>query len=353
MLERLSLLFTPSMLAPEPTTASAHARKQLSAAVDRHVWRQAQGALNPTVASPSARLPVSPCPNSAEDALNDIYTICSSCLISYSSSGTGQEHAMQSLCAVHACCTTFMQLSLSTQMLSNAPQLQPDQAAPWSQLMATAQKFPTWLSAQTCWPHVMRLPASSQPTNASSADPDTDLDNVQALLSQTSIVLMETTHSGSFQNSMHYRLLDIAMLQAWCCLPAPIAATDRQQPVLHAAAASAGEQESAKKLAGFVPTLAKLLSHVVKMTDAHVMLALEQQLVEGDQLDKLDEVKAVMSMGLHCSQVCYCNLACLVADSLCLPCSCCFIQATAVSRVVCSTTCQILIMPLCTSCKDS
>ena len=211
---------------------------------------------------------------------------------------------MQSLCAVHACCTAFMHLSMSTQMLFDAAQLQPDQAAPWSQLMSRAQKSPTGLSAQTCWPHVMRLPASSHSTSASSAEPDTHLDLVQALLSQTSILLMETMHSSSFQNSMHYRLLDVAMLQAWCCLPAPpMAATDRQQPAVHDAAASAGGQQSAKKLAGFVATLAKLLSCVVKMTDHHVTLALEQQLVEGDQLDKLDEVKAVMSMGLDCLQV--------------------------------------------------
>ena len=80
MLERLSLLFTPmlTMLAPQPRTASAHARKQLSAAVDEDVWRQAQGALNPSVTSPAAGLPVLPCPNSAEDALDDIYTTCSS-----------------------------------------------------------------------------------------------------------------------------------------------------------------------------------------------------------------------------------------------------------------------------------
>ena len=306
MLEHLSMLSTPmlTMLAPEPRSATAHARNQLLAAVDEDVWRQAQGALDSTVTSPPARLPVLPCPSSAEDALNDIYNICSCCLISYSSSSsTGPEHSMPSLCAVHACCTAFMQLSLRTQMLSDTAQLQPDQAASWSQLMAHAQKIPTGSSAQTCWPHVMRLPLSSQSTAALSVGTDTDLAIVQALLSQASIVLMETGHSGSFQAGMHHRLLDVAMLQAWLCLPAPVAANDRQQPAVHDTAASAGEQESAKKLARFVPTLAKLLSHLVKMTDHHVTLALEQQLVEADQLDKLDEVKAVMSMGLDYLQV--------------------------------------------------
>lgn len=306
MLEHLSVLFTPTltMLAPEPRSATAHARNQLLAAVDEDVWRQARGALNSPDTSPPARLPVLPCPNSAEDALNDIYNICSSCLISYSSSSTGQKHTMPSLCAVHACCTAFMHLSLSTQMLSNAAQLQRDQAASFCQLMAHAQKIPAGSSAQTCWPHVMRLPLSLQSTAALTVGTDTDLDIVQSLLSQASIVLTETGHSGSFQEGMHYRLLDVAMLQAWRCLPAPMAAADMQQPAAHDAAASAGEQESAKKLASFVPTLVKLLSHEVEMTDHHVTLALEQQLVEGDQVDKLDEVKAVMSMGLDHLQVC-------------------------------------------------
>ena len=296
-LEHLSRLFRPllTMLDPKARAASAHARDLLAAAVDKGAWRQAQKALNPTVTSPAAPIPVSPCPNSAEDALTDIYTTCCSCLISHSSSSTGREHTMQSLCAVHACCTAFMKLSLSTQMRSKAAQLQPDQAASWSQLMAHAQKIPSGLSSHS--------------TNASSADPHTDLDIVQALLGQTSILLMETTHSGGFYEGMHHRLLDVAMMKAWCCLPAPMTANDGQQSAAHDAAASAREQESAQKLAGLVPTLAKLLSHLVKMTDRYVTLTLQQQLVEGDQLDKLDEVKAVMSMGLDCSQVCYNNLA--------------------------------------------
>ena len=311
MLERLSMLFKPmlTMLAAELIPASTHARDQLSAAVDEDVWRQAQEALNPSVTSPAARLPVSSCPSSAEDALDDIYTSCCSCLVSYNSSSTGQEHSMQSVCAVHACCTAFMQLSFSIPMQSNAAQLQPGRAAFWSQLVAHAQKTPTGSSAQTCWPHVMRLPLSSQSTNAASANPDTDLDAVQALLSQTCMFLLATAQSNSFQKGMQFRLLDVTLLQAWCCLPPHMAATDRQQPAVHDAAASAGEQESAKKLAGFVLILAKLLSHVVNMTNYCVMLTLEQQLVEGDQLDKLDEVKAVMSMGLDYLQVCKYNLA--------------------------------------------
>lgn len=308
MLQHLSMLFAPVLMtpAPEPMTIRAHASNQLSAAVDESVWRQAHQALNPPASSPVAGRPVSSC-RSAENTLEDIYSFCTSRLTSYSNSDTGPEHAMQSLCAVHACSTAFMQLSFSTQMLSSGAQLQPDQAAPWSQLMAYAQKHATASSAQTCWPHVMRLPPSPTQSRTASSALGADLyavqallsapsvrlmdklDALQALLSTISVRLMDKMFEGSFQEAMHYRLLDIAMLQAWCYVPAPTAAVDKQQP--------------AKRLAGFIPNLAKLLSHLVKMTDHHVMLALKQQLAEVKLLDKLGEVRAVLSMGLDDLQV--------------------------------------------------
>lgn len=306
MLQHLSMLFTPvlAMPASEPITARARARTQLSVALNQHVWRQAHEALQPPVSSPAAGLPISSCPISAENALEDINSFCTSRLTSYTNNDTGLEHAMQSLCAVHACSTAYIQLSLSTQMLSSAAQLQPHHSAPWSQLMAYAQKQATGSSAQTCWPHVRRLPSSSpQIRTASSDNSDADLDAVQALLSTTSLLLMDKTFEGSFQKAMHYRLLDIAMLQAWCYMPAPTAAVDKQQPAAGDTPASAGMQESAKRLAGFAPTLAKLLSHLVRMTDHHVMLALKQQLADVELLDKLDEVRAVLSMGLDYLQV--------------------------------------------------
>lgn len=210
-------------------------------------------------------------------------------------------------------------------MFASTPQLQPDHEASWSQLMACAQKQQAGMSAQTCWPHVMRLPPSSQYTPVSCAYPDTDLDTAQALLNRAGILLMDTTNRGRFQQAMHYRLLDMALLQVWCYIPASEPTTDnQQQPAVLDEAASSGEEESARRLAGFVPTLAKLLSHMVKVTNHNVMLALQQQLVEVDQLDKLGEVNAVMSMGLGHQQVWHCSLDTPTADSFCLPhpCSC-------------------------------
>ena len=318
MLQHLSTLFTPVLMLPasEPISARAHARTQLSAAVDVKIWRQAHEALQPPASSLAADLPISSRPSSAEDALEDIYSVCTSCLTSYSNNDRGPEHAVQSLCAVHACSTAFMQLSLSTQMRSSITWLQPDQAVPWSRLMVYAQKQATGASAQTCWPHVMRLPPSSTTQSSAHLGADLDavqaslcttsvrfmdkLDAVQALLSTTSVLLMDKTFDGSFQEAMHYRLLDIAMLQVWCYMPAPTAAVDKQQP---AARDIPGMQGPAKRLSAFVPSLAKLLSHLVKMTDHHVMLALKQQLAEVDLVEKLDEVKAVLSMGLDYLQV--------------------------------------------------
>ena len=192
---------------------------------------------------------------------------------------------MQSLCAVHSCCTAFMHLSLTTQMLSSGAPWHPGQQPLWSRLMANAQKQQqTDLSAQTCLPHIMRLPLQSfQSLPASVACSDTDLSTVQALLQQACTLLMDTPPGSSFQHSLHFRLLDIAMLHVWPHIPASGHVTTQL-----AVAVAAGEQESARRLAGLVPTLAKLLSHVVEKAAYHVTLALEQQLEEASQLDKVD-----------------------------------------------------------------
>lgn len=290
------------MLPLEPITASAHARNSLSAALDEDVWHQAQGMLQSRVPSTAASQPVSACPKSAEDAIDSISAVCSSCLAGCDE--TGQEQAIQGLCAVHSCCTAFTQLSLSTQMLSTAAQLQPDQNTSWSQLIAQAQRQrQTGRSAQTCWPHIMRQPLPAHTLPAWPVNPDADLDTVQALLDQTCLLLTNTTSGSSFQHALHSRLLDVVLLQLWPYIPASGNATGKQRPAVADTAASAGKQELARRLAGMVPTLAKLLSHMVEMASYHITLALQQQLEELEHPEKVDELKAVMGMGLDHKQV--------------------------------------------------
>ena len=304
MVQHLSALFKPTltMLTPDPVAASAHARNQLSAAVEENVWCQAQASLQSPVSPTEARPSLPARLKSAEDAIDSIYAACTSRLAGCSA--TGQGHAMQSLYAVHSCCTAFMHLSTSTQLVPSGAPRQPGQQPLWSRLMANAQRQqqPGW-SAQTCWPHIMRLPLqSSRSLPARAACSDTDLGTVQALLQQACTLLMDTPPGSGFQHSLHSRLLDLILLHVWPHIPASAGHVTDQLAVAGAAVA-AGEQESARRLAGLLPTLAKLLSHVVEMAAQHVTLALEQQLEEASQLDKVDELRAVRSMGLAHEQV--------------------------------------------------
>ena len=288
----LAATFTAA--AVQPVIGSQHMREQLSAALNTDVWQRSQNMLasaRPCDAPHTADLV---CPRCPEDAVDQLHAQCTFGLDALYEHGLGPEHALQSYCARHACCTALLQLSLSIQMQPSATQLQPHQDMAWSHLMALAQRHESTASALTCWPHIMPLVQAQQPLAVEAAFADADLQDVQTMLMQAHRQLSDQPQEGSSQMVLSHSLLSLALLQAWDVV---YAAQSAPQP-------TPTQPHPAAKLAGLLPQLAELLLHVTEMTESYVMVALQQRLADVDQAEELREaVRTVVSLHLDHQQV--------------------------------------------------
>ena len=297
--------YLPSTSAAKPVIGSAHARDQLSAALSTDVWRQSWKALkaDTSEAFQSAAAP----PKSSEDALDRLHALCTSSIDTYRSSFKGSEPSMPSTCAMHACYSALMHLSLAVQMPSNAANLQPDQKLAWSELMAVAQRQQLGPSSLTCWPCIKILPSAQQPAAAVGSFSDDKLQAVQALLNQASLLLEDQYFEHINEQVIVLSLLDLGLMQAWEAVQAVAQPTaiQHQQAAAAEAATSASKPEAALQLADLLPSLARLLSCLPELMQYFVSKTLQQEL---GQLDLDRGIDHVMSVGLERQQVGTCHL---------------------------------------------
>ena len=310
MLHLLPRLFPymPSTSAANPVIGSTHAREQLSAALSPDIDRQSWEALKSVTSSPALQSSFHAFPRSPEAALDHLYVFCTSSLDAYRGSVVGPEHSVPSVCAMHACCSALMHLSLAVQMLPSAAQLAPGRALTWSEVMAIAQKQQLGSSSLTCWPCIMPLPSAHQPAVAVASFSDSDFTAMQALLNQayaqSGAQCVDPPYLNLSEQIIAHSLLDLGLLQAWGAVNSVAQASATQQQAAAAdVAASAGKPEAAGQLAGLLATLASLLLLWAEMMEYHVRDALQQELAGAGQQEKLEDAKLIMSLGLERQQV--------------------------------------------------
>lgn len=254
--------------------------------------------------TPTANLP--PRPESPADALHQTHVAFAACLDAFEIADVGQTQGMEMLWARHACCTALVQLFFSIGLpMPNTGQLQSGQRASMLQVIALARCTGASSATLTCWPHVMAQPGTV--STASRAEAEAEI--VTALLHQAcaSVAHADSGAGTAADLTLSPVVLDLALMQA----------------IGHACSSQARDSQEdeesnisiLKQLAAWVPDLASLLQHLVTATERGVRQTFEQRLNQVGQQEKVEEVVAVLQLGLNLEQVC-------IGFRVCLPLRC-------------------------------
>jgi len=142
-----------------------------------------------------------------------------------------------------------------------------------------------------CWPYVRAETACV----GTASHPLTDLAQIHVMLQQacTSMV-SHTTDVNKTDQMLSCGILDLALVQAWNsqCLSAIV----EQDP-------ESGMPAATIQAAGLLSPLEALLGHLVSITDRQTIQVLSQQLSDAAQQDKIEDVKAVLQLGLPTKKV--------------------------------------------------
>ncbi len=214
------------------------------------------------------------------------------CLDAFQSTNNSQSHTMEALFAKHACCTALMQLFLSVSLpQADTEMLRAGQTASISQMFALVQPPAVCNNPMACWPYVRAEPASVGTTSCLL----TDHAQIHDMLQQACTSMLSHPIDGNKTDQMlSCGILDLALVQAWNsqCLSAVV----EQDP-------ESGMPAAANQAAGLLSSLEALLGHLVSMTERQTIQVLSQQLSDAAQQDKIEDMKAVLQMGLPTKEV--------------------------------------------------
>lgn len=278
----------------QATINSAAANAQLESALQQDSWRTAFLMTHTDPNTPTANLPTRP--ESPADALDKTQVAFTTCLVAFNTADAGQTQGMEMLWARHACCTALMQLFFSIGLpMPNTGQLQSGQTASMSQIIALARCTGASSTTVTCWPHVMA--ESGTLSTASRAEAEAEI--VTVLLHQA-CASVARAHGGAgtaADRTLSPVILDLALVQA----------------MSHACGSQASDSQEEEEsdvsmlkqlqLAAWMPDLASLLQHLVTATEHGVRQTFEQRLNKAGQQEKVEEVVAVLQLGLNLEQV--------------------------------------------------
>ena len=290
--ERLASLFPCGCNITDPVIGSSEAAHQLQAGLEEEEWQAAYHQMADRHASKPFLAKMPSRPQSPAEALDRIHTMTVACLDAFQSTSTSQSHTMEALIAKHACCTALMQLFLSVSLpQADTEMLRAGQTATFSQMFALVQPPAVCNNPLACWPHVR----AEQAAVGTPSCPLTDSDWIHVMLRQacTSMV-SHTTNGNNTDQMLSCGILDLSLVQAWnsqCH-----AAVVEQDP-------ESGMPAAAKQAAGLLSPLEVLLGHLVSRIERQTIQVLSQQLSDAAQQDKIEDMKAVLQMGLPTKEV--------------------------------------------------
>ncbi len=290
--ERFSSLFPCGCNYADPVIGSSEAAHQLQAGLEHKEWQAAYHQMADRHASKAFLTEMASRPQSPAEALDRIHAMTVACLDAFQSNNYSQSHTLEAPFAKHACCTALLQLLLSVSLpQADTGMLRAGQTAGISQMFALIQPPAVCNNPMACWPYVRAETACV----GTASHPLTDLAQIHVMLQQacTSMV-SHTTDVNKTDQMLSCGILDLALVQAWNsqCLSAVV----EQDP-------ESGMPAATIQAAGLLSPLEALLGHLVSMTDRQTIQVLSQQLSDAAQQDKIEDVKAVLQLGLPTKKV--------------------------------------------------
>ena len=292
LVERLSSLFPCGCNYTNPVIGSSEAAHLLQAGLEHTAWQAAYHQIADRHASKTSLTEMPSCPQSPTEALERLHAMTVACLDAFRSTSTSQSLTMEALFAKHACCTALMQLFLSVSLpQADTEMLRAGQTASFSQMLALVQPPAVCNNPMACWPYVRAEPANVGTTSCL----HTDHAQIHDMLHQACTSMISHPIDGNNTDQMlSWGILDLALVQAWNsqCLSAVV----EQDP-------ESGMAAAANQAAGLLSPLEALLGHLVGMTERQAIQVLSQQLSDAAQQDKIEDMRAVLLMGLPSQEV--------------------------------------------------
>ena len=294
--ERFSSLFPCGCNYTDPVIGSSEAAHLLQAGLEQKEWQATYHQMADRHASKAFLTEMASRPQSPAEALDRIHAMTVACLDAFQSNNYSQSHTMEAPFAKHACCTALLQLLLSVSLpKADTGMLWSGQSASISQMFALVQPPASCNNPMACWPYVRAELASV----GTASHPLTELAQIHVMLQQacTSMV-SHTTDVNKTDQMLSCGILDLALVQAWNsqCLSAVV----EQDP-------ESGMPAVANQVAGLLSPLEAVLGHLVSMTERQTIQVLSQQLSDAAQQDKIEDVKAVLQIGLPNKEVSQCT----------------------------------------------